>query len=431
MRILLPILLVFTLCVNGVQAADNYAIAPGSVLADVSTGVAGLATNAKAYGPGTSVGEDNVDPAFIKDGVTPKNIKVTITATGGATAHNTDWTISKAFYPGPPLFGIWLYFPDITTISTGCSLLITADNFANYFQVSMGGIQAIRNGWNFFAPHRNDFAVSGTPSWSSTMTRMRLQCQGDAGKTAVYYISQTYAGFYARPQIVWTFDDNHASIFTDAAPVLEARGWRGTLFSQGQRINASQYGTLSQHQAWVAAGHEIFNHTMTHSDLSSVSADVAESEIALGEANLETNGLTPPGLKHFAYPFGNFNDTVKNILRSRGYTSARAVGGNSITPFMGVKGFEFDEYQIECTELNNSVSLLQAIAEVDQTIKYGGNLILLVHALVPGVAGASSWNVDDFKALATYIKRMEPLLTVQRYSDWFEGFKIRPSRYGY
>ncbi len=418
------------LMVSGVRAA-NYEVIPGSVISTVGTGIAGLATNATAFGPGTSVGVDNTDPTFIKDRTITKNIKVTITATGGATAHNTDWTISRAFYPGSPLFGVWVYFPDTTTISSGCSILITSDNFANYFTVSMAGIQAIRNGWNFFAAHRNDFTAIGAPSWATTMTRFRLQCAADSGKTAVYYVDQNYANFYSRPQVVFTFDDNERTIFEDAAPILESKGWRGTLFSQGQRINAVQFGTLAQHKAWVSAGHEVFNHTDTHSDLAAVSTVAAEDEIRRGEMNLEVNGLTPPGQKHFAYPFGSFSDSVKVILRNLGYVSARAVGGNTITPFMGVKGFEFDEFQIECTELNNSVSLAQAIAEVDQTIKYGGNLILLVHALTTGAAGPSSWNKTDFKLLAEYIKRMEPLLTVQRYSDWFAGFSVRPSRYGY
>lgn len=418
-------LLIGLLCAVSVEAGSlpqRYAVADGAVIATINTGISGLATNTKAYGSGTTAGTDNTDSTYFKDASTTKNVKVVIDGTAGATAHNTDWTISRVFFAGTaPTIGIWLYFPVAANVNS-CALLITADNFANYFQANMTGIQAKRDGWNFFAPHKLDFSVGGgSPSWTATMTRMRLQCEGAAAVTTTYYIDQNYTGFYARPQVVFTFDDNEATIFTVGQPILDAKGWKATLFSQGQRIDANGYGTLAQHQAWRAAGHEIYSHTQTHVNLTAVPPTQAAAEIAAGQATIVRLGIASPGPLCFAYPFGNFNDTVKAILRAGGYVCARAVGGNSYTPYLSIKGYEFDELQVEATELNNSVTLAQALAEVDQAIKYGGTVVFLIHAFVASSPGASSWVTSDFQALCSYIQARESLVTVRPFGSWFAG----------
>ena len=401
---------------------QNYLLTTGSVISTVDTGITGLAANTKAFGSGTSSGVDNTDTTFIRTSGLTKNIKVTIDSTAGSTAHNIDWTISRVFFGGQaPSIGMWLHFPVAANVS-GCSILITADNYTSYFQVNLTGIQAKRDGWNFFHAHKDDFTVgAGSPSWTSTMTKMRLQCTGTAATIATIYVDQNYSGYYARPHVVFTFDDNEATLFTVGQPILDAKGWKATLFSQGQRIDANGYGTLAQHQSWRAAGHEIYNHTQTHVDLTGVSAQAAADEIDAGYATISALGLVTSGAKHFAYPFGNFNDTVKTLLRDRGYQSARAVGGLTFTPYITAKGYEFDEFQVEAAELNSSVSLAQAKAEVDQAIKYGGTIIFLIHAFVVSSPGASSWQTSDFQALCDYIQVREPQLTVLKYGEWFAG----------
>lgn len=413
------------LCAASADAGSlpqRYAVAEGSVIATINTGISGLAVNTKAYGSGTTAGTDNTDSAYFKDASTTKNVKVVIDGTAGATAHNTDWTISKVFFSGAaPTVGLWLYFPVAANVS-GCTIMLTADNYTNYFQANMNGIQTKRDGWNFFAPHKLDFTVGGgSPSWSSTMTKMRLQCEGANTVVTTYYIDQNYTGFYARPQVVFTFDDNEATIFTVGQPILDAKGWKATLFSQGQRIDANGYGTLAQHRAWRTAGHEIYSHTQTHVNLTAVPSTQAAAEIVAGQSTIDRLGLTSPGPQCFAYPFGNFNDTIKGILRGAGFVCARAVGGSSATPYLTIKGYEFDEYQIEATELNNGVTLAQAQAEVDQAIKYGGTVVFLVHAFVASSPGASSWVTSDFQALCSYIQAREALVTVRPFGNWFAG----------
>ena len=76
---------------------QNYLINAGTVLFSGNNGIAGLTTNSKSFGPGTTAGTDNTNPLYIKTAGNTKSLKVTIDATAGQTAHNLEWTINKSF----------------------------------------------------------------------------------------------------------------------------------------------------------------------------------------------------------------------------------------------------------------------------------------------------------------------------------------------
>lgn len=71
------------------------------------------------------------------------------------------------------------------------------------------------------------------------------------------------------------------------------------------------------------ARQDIGGHGLFHSDLSAVGSPLAVYEVIEDRRRLEK--LTGRMLRMFAYPFGNFNDEVKSILRLSGYQGARTV----------------------------------------------------------------------------------------------------------
>ncbi len=73
----------------------------------------------------------------------------------------------------------------------------------------------------------------------------------------------------------------------------------------------------------VYAGHEIAGHGLYHSSLDSIGAPLAMYEITEDKRRLEA--LTGRPLRMFAYPFGMYNDTVKEQLRLAGYQGARTI----------------------------------------------------------------------------------------------------------
>ena len=69
--------------------------------------------------------------------------------------------------------------------------------------------------------------------------------------------------------------------------------------------------------------HEVGGHSLYHSDLSSLGEPYMMYEIL--EDKLQLEKLVEKPLKMFAYPFGLFNDKVKDGLKKAGYKGARTV----------------------------------------------------------------------------------------------------------
>jgi len=78
-----------------------------------------------------------------------------------------------------------------------------------------------------------------------------------------------------------------------------------------------------QVREWLAAGHEIGSHSMTHRNLRHVSPGDAREEIAASKKALEDRfGVEVP---HFCYPFGSWNDSVRDLVAAAGYRTACTV----------------------------------------------------------------------------------------------------------
>lgn len=71
----------------------------------------------------------------------------------------------------------------------------------------------------------------------------------------------------------------------------------------------------------VYAGFAIANHSLTHACLDEMTEQAARREIVEGKDRLEQFfGQRVPG---FVYPFGRYNDSVKNAVREAGHVYAR------------------------------------------------------------------------------------------------------------
>lgn len=128
-----------------------------------------------------------------------------------------------------------------------------------------------------------------------------------------------------------TWDDGRAS----QAASLELQGSRGmpaTYYVNSAMIGSSPYYlSKSQVDALQAAGNEIGGHTEHHENLTTIPIEDARATVCNDRARLvawygETAG------RSFAYPFGANDSSVKNVVASCGYLSARGVTG-VMTPY--------------------------------------------------------------------------------------------------
>ena len=126
----------------------------------------------------------------------------------------------------------------------------------------------------------------------------------------------------AKP-ILLTFDDAYADVACYALPVLKRYGFTGLVFVVTSLIGqtnkwdeAAGYPSLAMMTAeqiryWAQQGIEFGAHTRTHPDLTRVSSQRLEEEIAGSGKDLEELLQTP--ITSFAYPYGSFNEAAREV----------------------------------------------------------------------------------------------------------------------
>lgn len=133
-------------------------------------------------------------------------------------------------------------------------------------------------------------------------------------------------------QIILTFDDGFRNVFDNAVEILQKHQMRGVLFVVANFMGRDNEWDLregevreplmdeGQIRAWLAAGHEIGSHTLTHARLGRLSMRDAEEEILVSKQRLQDQFGVP--VDHFCYPYGEWNDKVRNLVCEAGYKTA-------------------------------------------------------------------------------------------------------------
>lgn len=112
--------------------------------------------------------------------------------------------------------------------------------------------------------------------------------------------------------ISFTYDDGMLCQYTDVAPELEKRGFRGTFWIIGANMGKDEPGypwmTWDQVADLAKRGHEMSNHTWTHPSLPSLTIEQVEQELAQCDSMLQSvTGKRPITM---AYPYNAMSPEV-------------------------------------------------------------------------------------------------------------------------
>ena len=107
--------------------------------------------------------------------------------------------------------------------------------------------------------------------------------------------------------ISYTFDDGLAEHYTLAAPQLEQRGFRGTFFINGSKVNKDERHikdttrvTWPQLKEMAEKGHEISNHGWAHRNFAKFPSEVLKEDILKNDSAIYAHvGVMP---RTYAYP---------------------------------------------------------------------------------------------------------------------------------
>jgi len=132
-----------------------------------------------------------------------------------------------------------------------------------------------------------------------------------------------------------TFDDGHRDVFENALPRLRQYGFRSLQFLVSDLLGkTSEWGRAegdppealmdeTQVRDWIGAGQSIGSHSRTHPWLTRCSRAAAREEIEGSKKSLEDRFGIP--IEHFCYPYGDYDERVRDLVIAAGYKSACTV----------------------------------------------------------------------------------------------------------
>ncbi len=185
-----------------------------------------------------------------------------------------------------------------------------------------------------FAGHLDYFKRNGYQS--VTLSRaVELMRQGDCG---------------GKKYLCLTFDDAYAGLYQHAFPLLKEYGFTATVFVVTDYVGKMndwdinwgglKFGHLSweQMKEMQACGIEFGSHTQNHRDLRSLSPEQLREELAGSRKVMEQNLGLP--VTTLSYPFGLYNEAVKQAALDAGYLSACSFSPpikNNLTDFFALR----------------------------------------------------------------------------------------------
>ena len=164
----------------------------------------------------------------------------------------------------------------------------------------------------------------------------------DAGLACVPYGEVVETVAVGESGFCVTFDDGFRNVFDHALPILAARKLRAIQFLVAGLIGGEDawdraIGEPPQAlmddgmvREWLAAGHEIGSHTLTHPHLPALPREQARAEIFDSKRRLEDRFGVP--IRHFCYPYGDQDEAVRAMVAEAGYASAPTVAFGTNLP---------------------------------------------------------------------------------------------------
>ncbi|MFL5820602.1 MAG: polysaccharide deacetylase family protein [Solirubrobacteraceae bacterium] len=125
-------------------------------------------------------------------------------------------------------------------------------------------------------------------------------------------------GLLPSKPIVFSFDDGYHSQYTNALPILRARGWPGVLNLEVKLLATDL--RPPEVRAMIAAGWEVDAHTFTHPDLTTLPPARLREEVAGSRQAIRRRFGVP--VNFFCYPAGRFDPAVQAEVRAAGYLGA-------------------------------------------------------------------------------------------------------------
>jgi peptidoglycan/xylan/chitin deacetylase (PgdA/CDA1 family)/glycosyltransferase involved in cell wall biosynthesis len=146
---------------------------------------------------------------------------------------------------------------------------------------------------------------------------------------------------FPKKPFILTFDDGYLDNFQNMLPLAQKYGFKGVLFllgdftadgnfwDTGEDVEANRLMTAEQKKAFVDNNWEVGAHTLTHQHLTGMNDQEVLNELTESRKRIEQELQTK--VVSFAYPFGNYDDRVKALVKQTGFEFGIATDNGGMT----------------------------------------------------------------------------------------------------
>lgn len=206
------------------------------------------------------------------------------------------------------------------------------------------------------------------------------------------------SGIFSTGAVSLAFDDGWLSQYQVVIPKLNNVGFKGTFFIVSQQLadnGFADFMTKAQVANTFKMGHEIGAHTRTHPYLSQLTSAQQQDEIQGSRQDLLAMNVGQ--VTSFAYPYGDYNDTTLQIVKSAGFTAARSTIDGYTVPTT-------DHFQLPRLSMEINVTVATAKQWIDAAVANKQWLILTFHR-VDSSGDQYSVTPDTFNQVVDYLKQ--------------------------
>ena len=215
-------------------------------------------------------------------------------------------------------------------------------------------------------------AVFNVPAGATGVTVFHLINQVGTLTTSAFSLKLVPSQALSQGMVTLSFDDGYQSVYDNAKPILDAAGYKATMFiitGPDGLNNQPDYMTTAEVLNLNNSGYEIGSHTQTHPHLPTLTAAQLVSEIQGSKSDLLNIGIKATT---FAYPYGEYDSQVVQAVKDAGYVGARSVNE-------GFNDKSADPFLLMDQHVESTVTPAQIETWIDQALANKQWLILEMH----------------------------------------------------
>jgi hypothetical protein len=220
------------------------------------------------------------------------------------------------------------------------------------------------------------------------------------------------------PVCIITFDDGYNDVFSSVNPLMEKYGFKGDCFiicglvGYGEIVNNPKLSS-ENHMTWEELrildnlGWGIYNHTCSHLPPSD------SDDIVCCYDTLIAHGFEGDV---FAYPFGQYNDTMVAWIKQN-HVAARTTDWGLSDHFLA---HQEGAYRLKALQVSGSINPARIEGMIDSCICLNKVLIVIYHnfCYYPGCAITHKIYIGDFAEVLTYLDSKRKDITVMTFKGY-------------